>query len=99
VGSSALSVQGSGWGGPWECKDTRPEQVEASATLHLALDYLQSIDLALNLTAAPSCLDRGGDGSQILSKTVAESDQRANTRLHRGVNPVTHFASVIAEQA
>jgi hypothetical protein len=38
------------------------EQVDFGAPVHLALDNLQAVDLALDLTAGPGRGDRGGNG-------------------------------------
>ena len=49
------------------------EQSETGASIHLTLDGLEAVDLALDLAAAPCGLDSGNDGLKIPPKAICKS--------------------------
>ena len=55
-------------------QDTSAEQLEAGAPVHLTLDRLEAVDLALDLSGAPRSVHRGSHRGDIFLQPVGEPD-------------------------
>src|ERR1700688_3005408 len=69
--------------------------MEASSSIHLSLDRLKAVDLALSLAVAPGGFHRCDDGIKVLLQAVRESNQRPDAGLRCGVNPMAHAICVL----
>ena len=69
--------------------------MEPSAAIHLALDGLEAVNLALSLAVAPGSLNSADDRLEISPQAIGESSQGAEARLGRSSNPMQHAIRVL----
>ena len=74
------------------CEHTVAEKLVTCATVHLALDGLQPIDLAFDGTGAPLLGDRSADGRQVARKIFR---QDAELAVRRDGKPLVEFRCIM----
>ena len=84
--------------GPWAGENTRTEEVEPGAAIHLPLYGFQSVHLPFNLTAAPLRLDGCSNCRKVLFQSVSESNQRAELAVLHLFDPFPQSGGVLAFQ-
>jgi hypothetical protein len=75
-------------------QNSSAEQGEPGTSVHLAFNGLQTIDLPLDLAAAPFGFRRGDDGAEVAAESPGESDQRPDSALGRMSDPLPHAFSL-----
>jgi hypothetical protein len=78
------AFRASGW-----IEHAQAQQIELGATIHLAFDELQPIDLPLRLPIAPNLRESSAYRSLIVLKTSDEFSQRCTIASQRPLHPVT----------
>jgi len=71
----------------WTGEHSGAKVGEACASVHLAFNGFQAVNLAFGLAVAPLRFHGGSDGGDIFSKTIGEADQRAEATAFCIFNP------------
>src|SRR5215813_9744277 len=75
------------------------EKIEASAPIHLTLDHLESVNLALDLAGAPGRVDRGANCGEIFLQAVGKADDATELTASRGLDPLPQFSRFAGTQS
>ena len=73
-------------------QDPFAQQLEAGSAIHLALEHLEPVNLALRLTAAPRLLQSGTDGGVVSAESLGERRQRRDLARAARAQPLVEVA-------
>jgi hypothetical protein len=79
-------------------KDASAEKLKTGASVHLAFDGLQPVDLAFHLASAPLSIDGRSNCSDVFLKAISEAYYRTELAAFGPVDPKLHLGGLIGRQ-